>query len=141
LRSLKFRDIAQSAAKRTYTQALVFECVLVLPPRLNNSAISGKADYLPARLLPCHGYLNSAHIIVQSVKYIITKENLVKRMEEILNQMPMNTKGAKTEIVHRALELWLDVEGPVYMEAFSAAKKRIRLVKPDSVSENPAELQ
>ena len=75
------------------------------------------------------------------------QQNLGERAKEIAKNMPV--RCSVTAIINRALELWLAVEGPVFesmgegdgVERFKEAQKRIRLVKPDSVSENPAELQ
>lgn len=46
-----------------------------------------------------------------------------KRLREIANFIPGSSINA---IVQRAVEQWLDVEGPVYLEAFRQVKENLK---------------
>lgn len=58
----------------------------------------------------------------QTVSVRIKKQN-EKRAREIANFIPGCSISA---IVDRALEQWLDVEGPVYIEAFRQVKENLK---------------
>lgn len=51
------------------------------------------------------------------------KESQVKAIQEIAATVPGFSLNG---VVQRAVDIWLEVEGPVYKEAFEEAKSKLR---------------